>query len=543
MANKVQAESFSLTASSIDTISEIVNRCCTEYKMDRRNVVRIRLSIEESLGIWLNTLGEGTTVSYKTGTRFLKSFFQISAEGAPCNPYSAESEDFGHESKSILVNIGLIPEYSFVDGKNILTFQMKKKARNPVLSLIMIILSSIFVGIFGRLLFAPDVLALINENLILPIEDAAFRILSCIAGPMIFLSVAWGVYGIGDVYTLGRIGKKLMLSFVSIVFLFSTAGTLFYPFLGNGISAYSLISSQFGMLFEMILNIFPANIFSPFVEGNTLQIIFLAFVIGLSMIFLGQRTSSVAKAVEQINHMITFLMGTISTFVPYFVFVVILKIIWSDSYETLLNVWKFALVFFIAWLVCTFILICAVSMLRKVNPLYLVKSCLPSYLIALTTASSAATYESNMFVCEKKFGIDNSLSSFGIPFGMVLFKPSTALYYLLICFYFSKVFDIQVSVSWIVIAVVITAISAVSTPPIPGGSAATYTMLFLQLGIPSDALVIAVALDMIFDFFLTSGDMLLLLVELFNISSKIGMQNMNVINRCQHGKRQKGRFN
>ena len=72
----------------------------------------------------------------------------------------------------------------------------------------------------------------------------------------------------------------------------------------------------------MILNIFPANILSPFVEGNTLQIIFLAFVIGLSMIFLGQRTSAVAKAVEQINYIITFLMGTISTFVPYFVFIV-----------------------------------------------------------------------------------------------------------------------------------------------------------------------------------------------------------------------------
>ena len=157
----------------------------------------------------------------------------------------------------------------------------------------MIILSSIVVGILGRLLFSADVLAMINENIILPIEDAAFRILSCIAGPMIFLSVAWGVYGIGDVYTLGRIGKKLMLSFVSVVFLFSAEGVLFYPFLGNGISAHSSVSSQFGTLFEMILNIFPANILSPFVEGNTLQIIFLAFVIGLSMIFLGQRTSAV----------------------------------------------------------------------------------------------------------------------------------------------------------------------------------------------------------------------------------------------------------
>ena len=155
MATKTMSESFSLTASSIDTISEISNRCCSEHKMDRKNVIRIRLSIEESLGIWLNTLGEGTMVSYKTGARLRKSYFQISAEGEPCNPYSAKSEDFGHGSKSMLVSIGLIPEYSYVDGQNILTFQMKKKAMNPVLSLLLMILSSIFVGILGRLLFSP----------------------------------------------------------------------------------------------------------------------------------------------------------------------------------------------------------------------------------------------------------------------------------------------------------------------------------------------------------------------------------------------------
>lgn len=53
-------------------------------------------------------------------------------------------------------------------------------------------------------------------------------------------------------------------------------------------------------------------------------------------------------------------------------------------------------------------------------------------MLALTTASSAATFESNMTICKKEFGIDNSMASFGVPLGTVLFKPNSALYYLLL---------------------------------------------------------------------------------------------------------------
>lgn len=499
--------------------------------MDKRTSLRYRLSVEESLMVWLEELGEGARVRIETGRKMLRPCVRISAEGENCNPYGQRTRSFGRGEKNMLADIGLIPEYSYADGMNTLTFFLKRKKPNPVLTLVLIILSAVAVGILGRAFIPAQTLQFINANIVTPVDDMVFRILSCIAGPMIFLSVAWGIYGIGDVYTLGRIGKKLMINFLLVVFLFSLAGSAVFPLLGTGLSDTASQTSQLGAVFEMLLNIFPANIFSPFIEGNTLQIIFLAFLIGLSLIFLGQRTSSVAKAVEQINHIINFLMSSISTVVPYFVFIVLVQIIWSDSFMTLTEVWKFAVVFIAAWLVCACVFIGYVSARRKISPVYLLRSCLPSYLIALTTASSAATYESNMTVSKKKLGIDASLSSFGIPFGMVIFKPSTALYYILICFYFSRLYGVGISAGWIVTAVLITAVSAVATPPIPGGAAATYTMLFLELGIPANALAVAVAVDMVFDFILTSGDMLLLLVELFSVSSRIGMQDMNVVRK------------
>lgn len=518
---------YPLCAESIDIIASQIEDICEAHQLDMKTALRIRLSVEESLSVWMERFEEGRTIVFEFGTRFFKPYFQIGIEGPACNPYNTDQDNFGVGGKSLLVGIGLIPVYSYQNGQNNLLFYLKKKKMNPLLSLLLVIASALTVGILGKLLVPASIIDFLCQQIITPIDDTFFKVLKAIAGPMIFLSVAWGIYGIGDVYTLGRIGKKLMLSFVGVVFAFSVIGAFFCPLFGSSLSSGSTTFNQFGTLFEMLLNVFPDNIFSPFIDGNTLQVIFLAFIIGMSMIFLGQRTSAVAKAVEQINHIINFLMGFVSNLVPCFVFVVLVQIVWSSNYDVLFTVWKFAIIFLIAIVTAIILFLLFVSLKNKTNPLHLLRHCLPSFIIALATASSAAAFESNISICRNKLKIDNSLSSFGIPFGMVIFKPNTALYYLLFCFYLATAYNVPITFSWLIIAIIITAICAVATPPIPGGAAATYTMLFLQLGIPAEALAIALAVDIVFDFFLTSGDMLCLLLELFNVSGRLGMRSQS----------------
>ncbi len=522
---KLSKKEYKLSPETIDRIAAEIETMCAGYKMDRTSAIRYRISVEESLDIWMNRLGTGCTVYLEERKKLFKTYIEISAEGSRVNPYQLESLEFNGESReSMLLRIGLIPAYYYRNNINVLAFSMKKKAVNPLVMLLAVILTAIAVGFAGKYLVPAGIITSLSENVIGPIEDTFFGVLSCIAGPMIFLSVAWGIYGIGDVYTLGSIGKKLLLFFLKVVFLFTLAGTVFYPLLGPAITSGEVHQSQFGKIFQMLLDIFPHNIVSPFMEGNTLQIILLAFLIGLSMIFLGQRTDIVAVAVEQINLIINFLMDFISKLVPFFVFIVLVQIIWSDSFSVLTQVWKFAIVFLIAAVLFMAVNFAYVCMKNKITFMYMIKACLPSFMIAITTASSSASFESVMSTCQKKLGITNSLSSFGVPFGMVIFKPFTAMYYLLFCFYFASVYHVQVSFGWIVIAIIIAAISAVATPPIPGGAAATYTLLFLQLGIPSEALAVALAVDMIFDFILTSSDMTALQLELFHISGKVNMR-------------------
>ena len=54
----------------------------------------------------------------------------------------------------------------------------------------------------------------ITADLVTPVFNTFMGLLSAIAGPIIFLSVVWGICGIGDMVTFGKIGKKMIGRFL-----------------------------------------------------------------------------------------------------------------------------------------------------------------------------------------------------------------------------------------------------------------------------------------------------------------------------------------
>ena len=520
---------FILRPEACDEISELVFDHCISTGTERKDALRYRLSAEECLLYWLKHGCDGKRVILSAGRFLLTPYITVEAEGKALDPYSEEDEAFGSFCDSILVSMRLSPEYSYNNGFNCIKFRLKKKSLGQIATLCLVIIAAFIVGLAGLFLLPDHLRETLLSSVIDPLYNTFFNILGCIAGPMIFLSVSWGVYGIGDVATLGRIGKKMMLRFVGTVMLTASLCTVFFPVLGPGLSSGSEGGGQFASVSELILGIFPSTIVEPFATGNTLQIIFMAIVIGIALLYLGKQTSSVARAIEQVNLLVQFLMEIIARLVPYVIFLVIINMIWSGSISVLISTWKLILVFAGACIAIAAVFLMITSAKRKVRVSVLLKKSMPTFLVAFTTASSAAAFSSNVTTCEKKFGIEESLIRFGIPLGMVMHKPITAAYNLLIIFFFAARYDVSCSVGWICVAVFISSIISIATPPIPGGGAIAYSILFTQMGIPSEALAVALALDIITDFIITSFEMLVLPLSLINVAAGLGMINEDVL--------------
>lgn len=462
-------------------------------------------------------------VCLKMVKRFRSYFIVLEIYGKTYNVFSAQDSERGAFSGGILKNLGLSAEYSCSNGCNTYIFSIKRKQTSPFLSLGIAVIMAAIVSLLGG--FLPDgARNTLHNNILIPLNDAFLNILGCIAGPTIFLSVVWGIYGIGDTATLKKIGKKVCLSNIGTVFLAVVIiGVLVFPLFDLRFAGDDGGVSSMWALFTMLLGIIPENLFSPFVDGNTLQIIALAVATGIAMLFLGQETDFVAKVVEQINNIVMFLIAAFSKLVPYFIFIVLLKISWSGMLYTLASIGKLVILFLGGALLFQIMLLGYTALRNKIKPSHLVKKGLPTLLVALTTASSAAAFGTNLGACREEFGIDDKLCSFGVPLGIVMNKPCSALNLMLDALFFAELYSLDISVSWLIIMLASSVILAVATPPIPGGGMATYAVLFAQLGIPQEALAIALVCETVFDFVKTGFNQFDIQMVLLNLAGKLGL--------------------
>ena len=84
---------------------------------------------------------------------------------------------------------------------------------------------------------------------------------------------------------------------------------------------------------------------------------------------------------------------------------------------------------------------------------------------------------------------------------------------------------------WVVTGVLVSGLLAIAAPPIPGGSLTCYTVLLTQLGIPEEAIGLAVAGNVILDFFMTSCGISCLQSELVLSSRRLGMLDVETLRR------------
>ena len=159
----------------------------------------------------------------------------------------------------------------------------------------------------------------------------------------------------------------------------------------------------------------------------------------------------------------------------------------------------------------------------------LLRKLLPTYLIGLTTASSSAALSTNLETCEKRLGISQKVTSFGVPLGQVVFKTGGAIGFLLMALGLAENYDVAVTLPWAVTAVLITGILAVAAAPVPGGYLPCYTVLMTQLGIPEEAIALAIAGNVILDFFMTSCGLACLQSELVLVSNRLGLLDTEIL--------------
>ena len=203
---------FELNLTNIDKASQTVTEFLSNEKVAPKEVQRIRLSVEEILLKYFDAAGNGVNFEVITSKRFRTLKIELAVAGDSIDPF-ADGDGEGTILNNLLANLGLAPTWRYRNGKNIVTFTAKKQRKMSQISQLGIaIFAAIALG--SICLMLPDkVSTFISASVVTPLFDTFMGLLSAIAGPIIFLSVAWGICGIGDMATFGKIVKKMIGGF------------------------------------------------------------------------------------------------------------------------------------------------------------------------------------------------------------------------------------------------------------------------------------------------------------------------------------------
>ncbi len=510
-------QEYPLTNSGIDAACREMEDVLKKYKVHSKEIVKVRLKAEEIMRFYQSRqeTPKNFTVKYAMG---FEQHISILFEGESVNPFIDIKDEF---LDNMMKMLGETEHWQYKYNTNIIDFKIPKKPLSQVVQICIALLCAILFTVVCTCFFSAETTENIRKSLFSPLSGLFIGVLRSAACILIFTSIVMSIVNLGDIRSFKRIGKHLFSDFslfllLSIVLPFACLSPWLKFSFGNGASA----SDSFAELTKTVLDMVPPNPISPFIEGNAVQVIVLAIFCGVIFSILGNKVKTVKQFLQEFDTFISCVIGKINLLLPVLIFVVIEDTALGNDLSSFLSYKTIVLMWVIAIAVLFAMNIVLVSVFGKMSIASYFKNAGSTLLISLLTASSIAAFPSNMDICKNKFGIDDKLVDLGIPIGQVMFMPCTASAMVASCVGVASVSGMNVSVQWILTAVIIIFVLSVATPPIPGAALVAFSLLFAQMGLPADYIAIVITLGIVTDGIVTANNLFSLHYVLLKVSNK-----------------------
>ena len=185
-------------------------------------------------------------------------------------------------------------------------------------------------------------------------------------------------------------------------------------------------SIDLGEFYTSALGFLPTSLITPFIDCNAMQLIIMGVVIGIAILKLNPITETISKVFDDLDRILVLISLWFTKLIPFFVFSMIVKSVWSGEILSVLSACKSWVVTIGLQLLMLAVMGGQICLKQKIKPFILIKKVISTFLISLGTNSCSATIP-EMFDCASKLGIEDNMAGVGISIGTSVFKPSTAI--------------------------------------------------------------------------------------------------------------------
>ena len=343
-------------------------------------------------------------------------------------------------------------------------------------------------------------------NGLLEIVGKAFlALLQVLVVPLVFISLVCGTAALDDVRRLGRIGLRTVA-----LYLFTTAvaislalasAVIVGPGRGFGLETEaSFEATEAPSLVEVLLNLFPRNIFDALSQGNMLQIIVFAVLLGLALTMAGQAGQRVLAVFKDLNEVIMKLVWIVMQLAPFGVFALLAKTFATQGFDAFGPLLKYFLlvltVLFVQALVTYPLLL---KMLARLPAVQFLKKLREVQVFAFSTASSNATIPVTLRTVEEKLGVNNSVASFTVPLGATINMDGTAIMQGVATVFIAQAYGMGLGITDYLTVVLIATLASIGTAGVPGVGLIMLSMVLTQVGLPVEGIGLIIGIDRLLD--------------------------------------------
>jgi len=392
-----------------------------------------------------------------------------------------------------------------------------KKSNKLTLYIVIAMIAGVILGYFVHQNSDAAFIQSFSKNLKL-LTTIFLRLVQMIIAPLVFSTLVVGIAKLGDLKTVGRVGGKALLWFLTASLVSLLIGLLlvnvFQPGAGINLNnadvsgAQDLVGkTQEFSIQKFVEHVFPKSVIDAMANNEILQLVIFSIFFGVATASMGEKATVVVKALDAVAHIILKMVGYVMNFAPLGVFGAITAVIATKGLDVFVFYGKY-LLYFIMGIASLWLVLLAVGFLILGKRLPgLLKAILPPLIIAFSTTSSEAVFPKLTEELEK-FGCKDKIVSFILPLGYSFNLDGSMMYMTFASLAIAQAYGIHIDLGTQLTMLIVLMLTSKGIAGVPRASLVVVTATCAMFNIPPEGIALILPIDHFCDMFRTATNVL-----------------------------------
>lgn len=263
-----------------------------------------------------------------------------------------------------------------------------------------------------------------------PLGDGFVNLIKMMISPIIFCTIVLGIGKVAKAATVGKVGALaigyfLIMSTVALM-IGLVVGNWLEP--GTGLKAGTPPKGDAQGTTEFLLGIIPKSLLSSLTEGNVLQTLLVALLVGFALQALRGAGAPVLRGIEHIQKLVFKILAMIMWTAPIGAFGAIAAVVGATGWSALKSLAVIMLGFYLTCIVFVFgVLGTLLWSVARINLLALLRYLGREFLLILSTSSSEVALP-RLIAKMEHLGVGRPVVGITVPTGYSFNLDGTAIY-------------------------------------------------------------------------------------------------------------------